>query len=140
MLCRLIWDLQHYLRGQTTSQYSSQYVKILHKPFTFSPPQWTTSCRAHESVALFVADLEIIIKSSSLSVEEIDLHGRGLSLSLSLSGSVGLQSNNEKLQKSLCPPKQGIKLKGYYPYFGVQPFTFPSKYFATLQNGRGNFL
>jgi hypothetical protein len=23
--------------------------------------------------------------------------------------------------------KQGIKLKGYYPYFGVQPFTFPSK-------------
>jgi hypothetical protein len=24
-------------------------------------------------------------------------------------------------------------LKGYYPYFGVQPFTFPSKYFATLQ-------
>jgi hypothetical protein len=35
---------------------------------------------------------------------------------------------------------QGIKLKGYYPYFGVQPFTFPSKYFATLQKGRGNFL
>jgi hypothetical protein len=37
-------------------------------------------------------------------------------------------------------PHQGIKLKGYYPYFGVQPFTFPSKYFATLQKGRGNFL
>jgi hypothetical protein len=36
--------------------------------------------------------------------------------------------------------EQGIKLKGYYPYFGVQPFTFPSKYFATLQKGRGNFL
>jgi hypothetical protein len=36
--------------------------------------------------------------------------------------------------------KLGLKLKGYYPYFGVQPFTFPSKYFATLQNGRGNFL
>jgi hypothetical protein len=35
--------------------------------------------------------------------------------------------------------KQGVKLKGYYPYFGVQPFTFPSKYFATLQKGRGNF-
>ena len=35
---------------------------------------------------------------------------------------------------------QGIKLKGYYPYFGVQPFTFPSKYFATFQKGRGNFL
>ena len=35
---------------------------------------------------------------------------------------------------------QGIKLKGYYPYFGVQPFTFPSKYFATLQKGRGKFL
>ena len=32
---------------------------------------------------------------------------------------------------------QGIILKGYYPYFGVQPFTFPSKYFATLQKGRG---
>jgi hypothetical protein len=42
-----------------------------------------------------------------------------------------------------CPsmkPLQGVKLKGYYPYFGVQPFTFPSKYFATLQKGRGNFL
>jgi hypothetical protein len=35
---------------------------------------------------------------------------------------------------------QGIKLKGYNPYFGVQPFTFLSKYFATLQKGRGNFL
>jgi hypothetical protein len=35
---------------------------------------------------------------------------------------------------------QGIKLKGYYSYFGVQPFTFPSKYFATLQKGRSNFL
>jgi hypothetical protein len=31
----------------------------------------------------------------------------------------------------------GNKLKGYYPYFGVQPFTFPSKYFATLQKGKG---
>jgi hypothetical protein len=52
---------------------------------------------------------------------------------------------------SLCPrcfkgwlPKdyvwQGVKLKGYYPYFGVHPFTFPSKYFATLQKGRGIFL
>jgi hypothetical protein len=35
---------------------------------------------------------------------------------------------------------QGVKLKDYYPYFGVQPFTFPSKYFATLQKGRGIFL
>jgi hypothetical protein len=35
---------------------------------------------------------------------------------------------------------QGVKLKGYYPYFGVQPFTFPSKYFATLQKGRGHFM
>jgi hypothetical protein len=35
---------------------------------------------------------------------------------------------------------QGVKLKGYYFYFGVQPFTFLSKYFATLQKGRGNFL
>jgi hypothetical protein len=34
----------------------------------------------------------------------------------------------------------GMKLKGYYPYFGVQPFTFPSKYFATLQKGRGKFF
>jgi hypothetical protein len=38
------------------------------------------------------------------------------------------------------PQDQGVKLKGYYPYFGVQPFKFPSKYFATLQKGRGNFL
>jgi hypothetical protein len=38
------------------------------------------------------------------------------------------------------PDCQGVKLKGYYPYFGVQPFTFLSKYFATLQKGRGNFL
>ena len=30
----------------------------------------------------------------------------------------------------------GIKSKGYYPYFGVHPFTFPSNYFATLQNQR----
>jgi hypothetical protein len=36
--------------------------------------------------------------------------------------------------------EHGLKLKGYYPYFWVQPFTFPSKYFATLQKGRGNFL
>jgi hypothetical protein len=36
--------------------------------------------------------------------------------------------------------EHGIKLKGYYPYFGVQPFTFPSKHFATLQKGRGDFL
>jgi len=38
------------------------------------------------------------------------------------------------------PGDQGVKLKGYYPYFGVQPFTFPSKYFATLQKGRGHFM
>ena len=38
------------------------------------------------------------------------------------------------------PQGQGIKLKGYYPYFGVQPFTFASKYFATLQKGSGNFF
>jgi hypothetical protein len=43
----------------------------------------------------------------------------------------------ETLDDSLA---HGIKLKGYYPYFGVQPFIFPSKYFATLQKGRGNFL
>ena len=41
---------------------------------------------------------------------------------------------------SFCVHPHGIKLKGYHPYFGVQPFTFPSKYFATLQKGRGNFL
>jgi hypothetical protein len=40
----------------------------------------------------------------------------------------------------LKPCDQGVKLKGYYPYFGVQPFTFPSKYFATLQKGRGHFM
>jgi hypothetical protein len=40
----------------------------------------------------------------------------------------------------LVHSKQGAKLKGYYPYFGVQPFTFLSKYFATLQKGRGNFM
>jgi hypothetical protein len=44
------------------------------------------------------------------------------------------------LELQTAPVIQGIKLKGYYPYFGVQLFTFPSKYFATLQKGRGNFL
>jgi hypothetical protein len=36
-------------------------------------------------------------------------------------------------------PFQGVKLKGYYPYFGVQPFTFPSKYFATFKK-EGEFF
>jgi hypothetical protein len=45
-----------------------------------------------------------------------------------------------ELRRRERPWQQAIKLKGYYPYFGVQPFTCPSKYFATLQKGSGNFL
>jgi hypothetical protein len=56
----------------------------------------------------------------------------------------GIDVNNMEsilsLQHLMCIVKQGVKLKGYYPYFGVQPFTFPSKYFANLQKGSGNFL
>jgi hypothetical protein len=40
------------------------------------------------------------------------------------------------IEKLLCKHhdiKRGLKLNGYYPYFGVYPFTFPSKYFASLQ-------
>jgi hypothetical protein len=36
--------------------------------------------------------------------------------------------------------RAGNKIEGLLPLFWGLAFTFPSKYFATLQKGRGNFL
>ena len=35
------------------------------------------------------------------------------------------ESGNVILGYGGCVTRQGIKLKGYYPYFGVHSFTFP---------------
>jgi hypothetical protein len=46
----------------------------------------------------------------------------------------GKRSKNpsQPINSMFTGEEQVIELKGFYPYFGVQPFTFPSKHFATL--------
>jgi hypothetical protein len=50
------------------------------------------------------------------------------------------KNSSQPINSMFIGEEQVIELKSYYPYFGVQPFTFPSKHFATLQKGRGSFL